>query len=87
MPLLVTLRDEPVAPVLQRNAALVEVSLSRMDVLVQRIVSWPRFTTGGAYRFRIMVSLSVPHAFESCPQYNPGADTEIEDVVSPVLHR
>ena len=49
VPLVVILSDELVAPVLQRNAALVEVSLSRMDVPVQRMVSWPRFTTGGAY--------------------------------------
>ena len=87
MPPEVTLIEDDVALVLQRNVALVEVSLSRMDVFVQRIVSWPRFTTGGAYWLRIIVSLIVPQAFESCPQYNPGADTEIEDVVSPVLHR
>ena len=74
------------ALVLHRNVALLDVSLSTNIVPAQSVVSLPKCTTGGVFWVRIIVSRLTPHRSESWPQYKPGVDTEIEDVLSPVLH-
>ena len=86
VPLVVTLRDEVVAFVFHKKVAFVDVSLSRSAEPTQSVVSLPKFTTGVAFCVSTMVSASIPHIFESCPQYKPAADTEIELVMAPVLH-
>ena len=86
VPLVVTLIEEVLAPVLHRKAVLVDVSFNTSVAPVQRVVSLPKCTAGGKFLVRIMVSLMIPQWLESSPQYKPAADTVMLDVVSPLLH-
>ena len=65
MPLEVTLIEDDVALVLQRNVALVDVSFSISVEPIQSVVSLPNCTMGGVFCITTMVSLKTLQMLES----------------------